>query len=246
MGKVWVHMGVRPDLKHQALPYLLCLATVSAVLGAVWLLDRSEHGRFLQRTRSAVLQHVSATRAKLEQSLNARLFLVRGLEAFVRAHGPTIDETDFQHFARKLKGQQEGIRSLPLAPDSVVTHVFPIEGNEAAVGHDLMADPARREAVQRAIDNKEFIIAGPVQLRQGGVALIGRMPIFLPGPGATAKASRYWGLAIILIDLDPLFGTRTCSMPQRSLGMRCAGRTAWAPPARCFLARPRFSDPNRP
>jgi len=48
------------------------------------------------------------------------------------------------------------------------------------------------------------VIAGPVELLQGGVALIGRLPVFVKSPNDATGTERYWGLAIILIDLDPL------------------------------------------
>lgn len=79
--------------------------------------------------------------------------------------------------------------------------MYPVEGNEEAIGHNLLGDPARRDAVQSAIENREFVIAGPVELKQGGVALIGRTPVFLELPDGS---DQYWGLAIILIDFDPL------------------------------------------
>ena len=186
--------------RHVAAPYLAALLAIAVALVTVAFIDHLLREDFKQETRSNVLNEVTAKRVSLEQALNQRLFLVRGLAAYVSSR-PEINDAEFQAFAEDLEGEQTGIRSLQLAPDSVVTYVYPVEGNEEAIGHDLLGDPARRDAVQRAIDNREFVIAGPVELKQGGVALIGRTPIFSELPGGSEQ---YWGLAIILIDFDPL------------------------------------------
>ena len=188
---------------HRFFPYLIALLAMSVVLGAVWAIDRSQRQQILQQRHTQVVDQLSASRARLEQVLGERLFLVRGLAAYVNIN-PDVEDTEFQRFARTLESNETGIRSLQLAPNSVVTHVYPLAGNEEAVGHDLLKDPKRREAVQRAIDNREFVIAGPVKLLQGGTALIGRLPIFIKSPNDANGTARYWGLAIILIDLDPL------------------------------------------
>ena len=186
--------------RHAAAPYLAALLAIAVALVTVAFIDHLLREDLKQETRSNVLNEVTARRVSLEQALNQRLFLVRGLAAYVSS-SPEINDAEFQAFAEDLEGERTGIRSLQLAPDSVVTYVYPVEGNEEAIGHDLLGDPARRDAVQSAIDNREFVIAGPLELKQGGVALIGRTPVFLALPDGSEQ---YWGLAIILIDFDPL------------------------------------------
>ena len=180
------------------------MLSTAAILAVVLVVDVVESGVHLQNRRNQVFERVGTTRAKLEEALHARLNLVQGLAAFVRTR-EMFSQAAFRVFAEALAQDQPGIRSLQLAPNSVVTYIYPLKGNQAALGHDLMADPARREAVQRAIKGREFILAGPVNLRQGGVAVIGRLPIFAPIPGGgETKTDRYWGFAIILVDFEPL------------------------------------------
>jgi len=64
--------------------------------------------------------------------------------------------------------------------------------------------PDQRAAVQRALDSKQTVVAGPVQLVQGGVAFVSRTPIYLTPPGGSPASGPYWGLATILIDRDTL------------------------------------------
>ncbi|MEH6824149.1 MAG: CHASE domain-containing protein [Motiliproteus sp.] len=82
-----------------------------------------------------------------------------------------------------------------------MSYVYPLKGNEAIVGHDLRADPDRRAAVNRAIHDKRYVLAGPVRLIQGGTALIGRLPIYQ----RVGDQEQFWGFAAILLDIEPLY-----------------------------------------
>jgi len=152
-----------------------------------------------QKSRAQITSNLSNTRGRLEAALNARLHLVTGLGALVKPF-KSFTNYQFYEFAETLSNMQPGIRSLQLAPNAVVKYVYPIEGNESALGHDLLADPKRRENVMRAIKARHFVITGPVNLIQGGDALIGRLPIY----GSDLAKEDFWGFATILIDLGPL------------------------------------------
>tara|TARA_R110002167_G_scaffold12233_1_gene52298 strand:- start:6523 stop:10665 length:4143 start_codon:yes stop_codon:yes gene_type:complete len=174
------------------------------VFFAVWRLGDIVHANDYQQQRHQVGRDLSATRANLESGLNERLTLVQGLAAFAKTFihsGQDFTVEAFRRYARELQGGMSGIRSLQLQPDAVVRYVYPLKGNEAIVGHDLRADPDRRDAVDRAILEKRYVLAGPVRLIQGGTALIGRQPIYQRIEGQEL----FWGFAAILLDLESLY-----------------------------------------
>jgi signal transduction histidine kinase/sensor domain CHASE-containing protein/CheY-like chemotaxis protein len=159
---------------------------------------------FEQQTATA--NTLSNIRGRLETELNARLHLTQGLAGLVRAAPGNIDQETFLSFARDLGNNLTGIRSLQLAPDGIVQYLWPEETNSPALGHDLLADPARRVVAEKAIDSRQLWIAGPLTLIQGGTALIGRLPVFLPvdGVGSDIQPEAFWGFATVLVDLDTL------------------------------------------
>ncbi len=203
-------------MKRPLYPVFIGLLIAAIVLGGVGWLDQAEQRAEEERLRGDVIRSLSATRARLESSLNQRLSLVQGLAAFARTYirsQQEISEQDFYAFAQALQSGTTGIRSLQLQPDAVVKFVYPLQGNEAVVGHDLLVDPERRDAVQKAIDARRYVLAGPVTLIQGGSALIGRMPLY----SRQADEDLFWGFAAILIDLDPLL--RDAGLDTQSTGV---------------------------
>ena len=202
-------------------PQVIALAAVLAVLGGAAALDLSARARYRQETRAGAVHRLSATRARLEGALNSRLFLTRGLVAHVSVH-PTISEAEFQSLARVLVARQTGIRSIQLARNTVITHIFPREGNEAARGLHLLELPNQREAVRRAIATRNTVVAGPVDLVQGGAAFVSRTPIFVTLPGGAPETGPYWGLATLLLSRDALF--EEAGLLDASAGLRYALR----------------------
>ncbi len=192
-----------PSLFFQILSSKTMAGTIACLLAGILLItsyiwyEQKIEGLALQQTKQAT-EHLSNIRGKIETELNSRLFLTKGLAGLVRAN-PQISDQQFQAFAESLGSHGTAIRSLQLAPKGVVTHVWPLETNRQAIGHDLLADPKRREAAEKSLIHRDIWIAGPLTLLQGGQALIGRLPIYLPD--ASTQKEYFWGFATILIDM---------------------------------------------
>ncbi|WP_339781143.1 ATP-binding protein [uncultured Marinobacter sp.] len=163
-------------------------------------LNESENER-LQK-QASLSETLFNLRGRLETELNARLHLTHGLAGYVRSGTTRIESESFQNFAADLGNSLTGIRSLQLAPDGIVSYLWPEESNRRAIGHNLLGDPDRRVAALKAIELQQLWVAGPLDLIQGGTALIGRRPIFVTN--LESGVDYFWGFATVLIDLQTL------------------------------------------
>ena len=105
------------------------------------------------------------------------------LKSLVEMSDGKITQEQLVTVAKGIYEQNEGVRAVQYLPDGVVTYCYPIEGNEAALGHHLLADPDRKREVLEAISMKKAVLAGPVNIRQGGTGLFVRMPVFIEEGG---------------------------------------------------------------
>lgn len=146
-----------------------------------------------QRLRAETLAKVNLIRAKLAGNITADMQVVRGLVAIIAAE-PEIDQDRFATLAKKLVRGDTYLRNIAGAPDLVISLMYPMAGNEQAIGLDYRDVPAQREAALRARDTRDLVIAGPVQLKQGGTGLIGRFPVFVDGAGSGPYGSngKFW------------------------------------------------------
>lgn len=98
----------------------------------------------------------------------------------------------------------EDIQCIELAPDGVIDRIYPSADNEAAK-IDLLNDPDFSEISRYARHHKETVIQGPFALRQGGLGIAVRNPIFISDESATLKTESFWGFAIAIIKVPKIF-----------------------------------------
>lgn len=197
----------------------LGVAAAALVLFAGSLIEARLH----ERWRTERLTELSGLRAQLEGRLNGAINLTAGLVAQVAVHGG-IDVEEFDRLADELMTERGLLRNITLAPDNIITMVHPLQGNEAALGLDLLNHPVQGAATRRMLALGRPVLAGPVELVQGGRALIHRVPIFLSPAGATPRSGAYWGLMSTPIDFDGLLAQAGLSDP--ALRFRIALRGA--------------------
>ncbi len=157
-----------------------------------------EEKRLRDLQRGQVLMHASATRARLESELNATLYITTGLTGYITINPKLTDQRDVQKVLQTLFLSGHHLRNIGLAPNNILTHVFPLEGNKSAIGLNYRQHAEQWPAVERAINSRNTVLAGPVQLVQGGIGLISRTPVFMDN-------DRYWGILSLVIDIDSLF-----------------------------------------
>lgn len=93
------------------------------------------------------------------------------------------------------------VQSIQLAPEGVVTDIYPAKGNEAGK-IDLIHDKNRGEIVNYGIDHDLLVIHGPFELKQGGYGIAIRNPVFLQDENGN---SYFWGLTIVIIKAPEIF-----------------------------------------
>lgn len=159
---------------------------------------RLEQQRIAQDQRNRAMSAIGQYRAMLESELNATLYLTNGLIAYVATHS-TLEPKVVNPMLQTLYDQGRHLRNIGLAPGNHLTYVYPVEGNEKAIGLYYPDLPEQWPAVERAIRERQPRLAGPVRLKQGGIGFIYRVPVFI-GP-----AGEYWGLLSTVIDQERLF-----------------------------------------
>lgn len=97
------------------------------------------------------------------------------------------------------------IQSVQLAPNGVVTEIYPEEGNETGK-IDLLKDSNRGEISNYAKDHNITITQGPIELKQGGSGLVVRNPIYLKDENGQEY---FWGFTIAILRVPEVFEDST-------------------------------------
>ncbi len=193
--------AVTPDLPKSVLTWQILLAGAllfTSALAVVYQIDRQQTYLHQLKVKKDAAKTASPISDMIAYEINKRLVLVRALEAF-NASREGFTEDDFVGFTSELEAEDDKIISLQLAPNGVVAHVSKPERNADVIGHNLLADPARAALALRSMETGQYVIVGPVTLKQGGTGLIARKPLFIRD--SVAEKS-FWGFATVVMDFS--------------------------------------------
>ncbi len=173
---------------------------VLVVLLLVWgLAGRWYEARLMKEQRAEARAETSLRGNALSLAINRRLSRLQGLHAFVQVESPETNfQALFEPFANALYDGAQGIRYLAVAPGGTVRYVYPPEGNESLLGHDMLHDPRPQmwADTARAIEVRRAVATGPVALISGGEGLIARQPVY--------QGDALWGLVSLALDVSIL------------------------------------------
>lgn len=191
------------------------------VIALAWTFAEYQNRKmFEQEQRADVLGHVSLIRAKLEGNINSNIQLVRGLVATLSTE-PDMDQQRFAALSANLLKRKSQLSHIAAAPGLVVSLMYPLAGNEEAIGLDYNRNEAQREAALRARDAGELILAGPVNLVQGGQGFIGRFPVFTEDGNGR---KRFWGIVSAVVDVGQLYADSGMLDPDLPIEIALSGR----------------------
>ena len=102
----------------------------------------------------------------------------------------------------------DSIESVQLAPEGVVTDIYPAKGNEAGK-IDLIHDKDRGEISIYARDHHTIVTQGPFELKQGGYGIAVRNPVYLKDENGQEY---FWGFTIVILRVPDIFSDSTSAL----------------------------------
>ncbi|OIQ32741.1 MAG: histidine kinase [Alphaproteobacteria bacterium MedPE-SWcel] len=219
--------------------YLPAWIAVLVVSVAVYFAESQNRIIHDQSIRADVYHEAGLIQSRLEGYLNADIQLVKGLVA-VLASRPDMTQEEFSEIAAHAIGDKPEILNIAVAPELVVRLVHPFEANKAVLGLDYNTIESQRDAALRVRDSGEMVLAGPVQLIQGGTGFIGRFPIYV----GTGPSRRFWGIVSAVIDAQALYEEAGVTGPNMSLELALTGRDGTGPQGELFFGDPDIADQN--
>lgn len=179
-------------------------ATVTIfLLIIVTLISQQEQMRYQEDLRVKVIHELSQVRARLELEINANLHLAKGVISLVTAY-PDITADKFAEVGEILLRGKTTVRNVGLAPDDILQYIYPVEGNEMAIGLVYRDNPVQWPVVERAIRLRETVISGPLPLVEGDLAFMSITPIWVKLLEDKEK-ERYWGVSSLVINAETLY-----------------------------------------
>lgn len=165
-----------------------------AVWCVIWIINQSQE----RREKLKATYTAESTVSRVESQLSKYLAESDLMKQIVEKEYD-IDNEQFDKLAELMQEDEDVIEARELAEDGVVSRIYPMEGNEAAMGLDTLQNPARKKEARLARLSGEYTIAGPYELVQGGTGALFFDPAYITDQNGEEK---FWGFSILVMNWD--------------------------------------------
>ena len=136
------------------------------------------------------------TEKRVRARLDQYIMLSDLLGNYISA-GENLDENTFSELAEKIPNEEGVIKAFELAPEGIVTDIYPNQGNEGAFGLDMLHEHERKKDAVLAMESGKYTLGGPYQLKQGGTGALLFNPVYQDN---NSDKGEFWGFVILVID----------------------------------------------
>ena len=170
---------------------------LTALIVGAFLLHNLEKN---EKTTGKYMAQVTEKRVRAR--LDQYIMLSDLLGNYISA-GENLNENTFSELAEKIPNEDGVIKAFELAPDGIITDIYPKQGNEGAFGLDMLKEHERKKDAILARDSGKYTLGGPYQLKQGGKGALLFNPVYEDN---NSEHGEFWGFVILVIDWDRFIG----------------------------------------
>ena len=174
-------------------PAVVFILSMCALIGLIYIVGKSQE----QQNRTNAKLNAMTYAERINGELMEGIGVTDTLEQVVISGNGNINK--FYDIAANM--MDDSIQSIQIAPNGVVTEVYPEERNESSK-IDLINDSDRGEISRYARDNDTVIMQGPLELKQGGYGIAVRNPVYLENENGQKS---FWGFTIVILKVPEIF-----------------------------------------
>lgn len=196
-----------------------------------------DEAHFAQQ-RLEVANQLGSIRLRLEQHLNSTFYVSRGLEMLIvglTADGSSLEDhwDEITLWAAEASADIPGLMNVGLSDGYIIKFSYPRNRNQKTIGVDYRTLPNQWPAVKRAVQTRLPVVAGPLELIQGGTGLICRVPLFVDR--FTGDENDFIGIVSMVIDYQHLLEATGVVEAQKTLTLGIRGMDGSGASGKIFL-----------
>lgn len=177
------------------------ILSLTALFSLAALLTIDQYYRALVRRQNThqLAQAGDDVKYHLKEGIRTHILAVEDLKAYLLASPAFPDWESFDRYTAQLLIHYPELRVLQYVDsEHIIRYIYPLQGNEDALGLDLMNQPAA-PFVEKAMHTRQTILNHPTVTVQGSLSIVARAPLF--------RGDQYLGLAQGVFDITTLLET---------------------------------------
>ena len=179
--------------KRFIVPVVVFILGMCALIGTIYVVGEDQEEQNRTKAQLNAMTYAERIYGELMEGIG----VTDTLKQVVISGDGNINK--FYDIAAKM--MDDSIQSIQIAPNGVVTEIYPKEGNESGK-IDLINDSDRGEISRYARDNDTVIMQGTFKLKQVGYGIAVRNPVYLENENGQ---KRFWGFTIVILKVPEIF-----------------------------------------
>ena len=179
--------------KRFIVPVVVFILGMCALIGTIYVVGEDQEEQNRTKAQLSAMTYAERIYGELMEGIG----VTDTLKQVVISGDGNINK--FYDIAAKM--MDDSIQSIQIAPNGVVTEIYPKEGNESGK-IDLINDSDRGEISRYARDNDTVIMQGTFKLKQGGYGIAVRNPVYLENENGQKS---FWGFTIVILKVPEIF-----------------------------------------
>ena len=173
---------------------LVFLTMFVIILGCTFLVNENQKKREQLKAAYTAESTISRVEVQLNRYMAESDLVKKSIE-----DGLMISDAQFAQLSRLMQDEDYIIKAHEIAKDGIVSQIYPIQGNENAMGFNILEDSERKKAARLARDSGEYTLAGPFELVQGGTGVLLFDPVYQIDAQGNKK---FWGFSVLVMDWE--------------------------------------------
>lgn len=175
-------------------PVLFSLLTFFSLASLFSVLIYERYQLERENRQKQAIENIHYTKDKLQAALTHSSAATRILAFLIDENGGI---NNFDSVAAQILESAQGIDVLQLVPGGVIKYVYPLQGNQNVIGYNILQDSLRSKEAYKAIKENKLFFAGPFALKQGGMGIVGRLPVY--------RQNKFWGFSAVIVKMETLY-----------------------------------------
>lgn len=125
-----------------------------AVIFLSWnftILGKEQEKSEIRQNKLLAVQEITVYGDRIQNILNMSFQYADFFEVLI-ARDQNLAEEIIEEYANIIMDQNKMIKNIGLAPEAIVTNIYPLEGNEEALGHNLLVCKSLSKAERTSKD----------------------------------------------------------------------------------------------
>ena len=173
---------------------LVFLTMFVIILGCTFLVNENQKKREQLKAAYTAESTINRVEIQLNRYMAESDLVKKSIE-----DGLIISDAQLAQLSRLMQDEDYIIKAHEIAKDGIVSQIYPIQGNENAMGFNMLEDSERKKAARLARDSGEYTLAGPFELVQGGTGVLLFDPVYQIDAQGNKK---FWGFSILVMDWE--------------------------------------------